>query len=98
MDFWINSDLQTLDFSIVEEINEMTGKEHPLMTSPACLPFIFKELKSKLWKWHIESFDTSYVMVIYPGPDDERCFAQDIDLFRTVYLAYYDALIYEKNQ
>jgi len=97
MEFWIDTDRSDLGYNIVQEIEYLTGIQHPEFDSANALPFIFKMLKNKDWVWHIETFDNSYVMTIHLN-DDVRCFAQDIDLTRTIYLAYYDAIIYEYNK
>lgn len=97
MEFWVDIDRAELGKSLVEEIESLTGVKHPPIDSVESMPFIFKQLKAKNWTWNIECFENSYTMVIYPGNDNIRCFAQDIDMIRTIYLAYYDALIYDLN-
>lgn len=98
MEFWIDTDRSELGCDIVHDIEILTGIEHPSINSIEAMPFIFKQLKTRSWEWHIECHDNSYVMTIHPGINGVRCFAQDIDLTRTIYLAYYDAIVYDFNK
>lgn len=97
MEPWIHTDKLNFVFSIIEQIVNITGEEHPSLDSNDCLSILFNKIKAKNWDWVLEQNSGTYTMQIKGGSPYEFI-GIDTDIETAVYIAYYDALFTEMNQ
>ena len=96
MEPWINAGLDEMDYELLANLEEITGKKHPNPFTCEGFIFILNEIEKRDWTWTLAKMHDNNIMTIYY--DGQEVYLINSCLYRTVFLCYLDVLTDLKNR